>query len=650
MKIWVVTWVACASLLCASVVRGEPASGFQYIEQTGWFDPDSALTQLDAVRPARDGHALVEWLTLRGFALVDTNQAQSAGEIVTELRTLAQRGILRAGVSARFVQAVLSLQNDRFIEARAELDAVEPKSVETLLDQYRLDYLYGCALRFLGEHELALSAFERANDTARKMRSAPHAVHALLTSSQFFIRTGNLDRAAAQLQEARRWAEGAGDDASLVIISNHEGDIAGRRGDRTEERRASLESLARAHRVGSARLLGTSYANLADSYLKANDFVTSHQYSRLALALAPKFRQNGFEQTVRFNLGLAEIGLGRLKAGIGRVETEIDKSLQAGNIVDAEDMMREYSLALEGGRQWRKALEVHRRGDALRDQLINTSRQRALLELSARFDAERKARAMELLARENAVKSAQLRAQRLSQQLALTAAIGAAALSLVLIWAFLRVRKANKWLSYQSTHDALTGLANRNYFNEHISGRRGKQQFEGGVLIIDVDHFKRINDAYGHSAGDHVLREIGQRLARALRENDTLLRWGGEEFLAVLRPMSESQLAATARRMLDTVRETPLFWHGDTLHCTISIGYASFPLAGAATEISLNQAISLVDKALYAAKQRGRDRACLISVLHASSEEELTAISGAFDAATADRRVQLQEMVSSQAA
>jgi diguanylate cyclase (GGDEF)-like protein len=165
------------------------------------------------------------------------------------------------------------------------------------------------------------------------------------------------------------------------------------------------------------------------------------------------------------------------------------------------------------------------------------------------------------------------------------------------------------------------------------------------VLLADLDHFKRINDTYGHPAGDAVLAAMSQRLSAALREDDKLVRWGGEEFLAVLGPMTPSQADLTAERLLQAVRREPVMWNGQLIRCTISIGYASFPMAGSATDITLDAAISLVDKALYVAKRRGRDRACLIKVVSARNEKELTSISSEFESAAKDRRVQLVEIL-----
>ena len=98
------------------------------------------------------------------------------------------------------------------------------------------------------------------------------------------------------------------------------------------------------------------------------------------------------------------------------------------------------------------------------------------------------------------------------------------------------------------------------------------------------------------------------------------------------------------KRLLEVMRRDPVLWNGQAIECTISIGYACFPMVGSETPISLENAIGLVDKALYEAKRLGRDRACLISAVTAHDEGELTIISSEFDTAAADRRVQLVEM------
>jgi diguanylate cyclase (GGDEF)-like protein len=196
-----------------------------------------------------------------------------------------------------------------------------------------------------------------------------------------------------------------------------------------------------------------------------------------------------------------------------------------------------------------------------------------------------------------------------------------------------------------SVYCSLTGLSNRRYFNEQVLAVEGSRPVGGCVLLADLDHFKRINDTYGHPAGDAVLAAMSQRLSAALRVDDKLVRWGGEEFLAVLEPMTPSQADSTAERLLQAVRSEPVMWNGQLIRCTISIGYANFPMEGSATDITLDSAISLVDKALYVAKRRGRDRACLIKVVSARNEKELSNISSEFESAARDCRIQLVEIL-----
>jgi diguanylate cyclase (GGDEF)-like protein len=325
------------------------------------------------------------------------------------------------------------------------------------------------------------------------------------------------------------------------------------------------------------------------------------------------------------------------------VEHEIQRELDEGNVVDAEDTLGEYAAALEAAHDWH-AVEVLRRDAQLRERLMTNSRQQALLELSAKFDAERRAREIDLLTRDNAIKNAQLNAQRLRQVLVLAGALVAVVVAVILGWALRGVRKANQQLRHISEHDQLTGLPNRRYFQEHLLTQGDTSRFEGCVLIIDVDHFKRINDLFGHQAGDHVLACISRRLAAVMRTGDTLLRWGGEEFLAVLPPMADEALVAMAQRFLGVVSGELLDWQGEMIHCTISIGYASCPMTATTTSISLSRAISLADKALYQAKQRGRNRACRISVSRADSEAELTRISADVEAAITGEHVQLDEI------
>ncbi len=156
--------------------------------------------------------------------------------------------------------------------------------------------------------------------------------------------------------------------------------------------------------------------------------------------------------------------------------------------------------------------------------------------------------------------------------------------------------------------DPLTGVYNRRFglgrLHEEF-GRAVRAQAPVGVLMVDIDHFKSVNDTYGHLAGDRVLKAVA-RLARAsLRQGDVLLRYGGEEFLAVLPAASCADLRAVGERVRRTVEDSALSEGGRTIRVTISVGGASYPEQGVETEREL---IQLADQALYRAKTGGRNR------------------------------------------
>jgi len=214
-----------------------------------------------------------------------------------------------------------------------------------------------------------------------------------------------------------------------------------------------------------------------------------------------------------------------------------------------------------------------------------------------------------------------------------------------LFWGIVQIRKVNARLLHNMRHDSLTGLLNRRYFNEHILAKQADRAYVGCLLLIGVDAAENMNDAWGYAGGDGILSVVAKRLSSALPDSDALVHWAGEAFLVLTGPMSDAQLNLAVRRVLIAIHSQPIAWNGHSIGCTVSVGYASFPVAGTAVDIALDRAITLVDKALRQAKRQGGNRACLISRVSAKSERELSVINAQFEVAALDRRVQLVETV-----
>lgn len=164
-------------------------------------------------------------------------------------------------------------------------------------------------------------------------------------------------------------------------------------------------------------------------------------------------------------------------------------------------------------------------------------------------------------------------------------------------------------LKDQAMRDALTGVPNRRWILERGAqaiARGAAPASAFGVLMVDVDHFKSINDRLGHAAGDAVLREVATRLGARLRRTDRFGRYGGEEFLVVTEDRDPDSLRAAAEAIRQTLAQASLVADGIAIPITVSVGGALHP-AGSPTR-TFETTLRRADAALYRAKAAGRDR------------------------------------------
>jgi len=161
-----------------------------------------------------------------------------------------------------------------------------------------------------------------------------------------------------------------------------------------------------------------------------------------------------------------------------------------------------------------------------------------------------------------------------------------------------------------SIRDDLTGLFNRRYFLEQLSHHILNIARYGGsfyCILLDIDYFKLINDAYGHQFGDHVLRELGDQLLSFMRKTDLVARYGGDEFIILLTNIAHDTLVGFTERIRLKIENQVIEENGKATKITVSMGVAAFPLKGIS---SRDQVIQCADAALYKAKNDGRNQIC----------------------------------------
>ena len=196
--------------------------------------------------------------------------------------------------------------------------------------------------------------------------------------------------------------------------------------------------------------------------------------------------------------------------------------------------------------------------------------------------------------------------ERLLNTLMVNILVALAITALVLAIAYFTVRGYQQRLEEMATTDKLTGAANRHVFElifQHVANAAGRQGDPVSLLTIDIDHFKELNDTYGHEGGDVVLGKFAEIVRRNIREADTLCRWGGDEFLVLLGSCDYANAEKTAEAIREAVRAEPMRLGGDQVTITLSMGVAE-----RRDHEDLATLVKRADAALYESKRRGRDQ------------------------------------------
>ena len=174
-----------------------------------------------------------------------------------------------------------------------------------------------------------------------------------------------------------------------------------------------------------------------------------------------------------------------------------------------------------------------------------------------------------------------------------------------------RLSQDKQSMSRSLLKDALTGLCNRKGFDQAIQAelaRFKRQSIPFGLVFLDIDHFKQVNDTFGHQVGDRVLKAVSSRIARSLRELDIPCRYGGEEFALILPGLTATEAYAAAERVRTLIETIPAGELSGPKQVTVSLGVCSTHIVEDRQNITPEKLVKWADLALYEAKNRGRNR------------------------------------------
>jgi len=477
-----------------------------------------------------------------------------------------------------------------------------------------------------GNFPSALKRLQSAVTQARQSGDPLLVVITLNSLAYLYNQMREHGKAFDVLDDAYRVAAQLDSPARLATLKNTEYGVAIDSGQLQRGLKVMREALDLARRIDAAPMIGTALVNLSDCNLKLRNYNAALGYAQQALEQARKLSDEHLVATARLNIGQAYLAMGRLAEGKKSIEQGMAWYEKSGHKPDLQMMLTEYGDALERVGDYAGAVDAYHRERALSNELFEKRRQKAMLELQEKYEADKRQRQIALLRQENQVKSTEIANRRLQQRVWVLLAVVFGLVLLIIILLYRKVRQTNarleeknEELKQQSALDPLTGLFNRRHFQEYMRGHQDTERRGAGLnpqgddmvsalFLLDVDHFKHINDTYGHGAGDAVLREIATGLREILRETDMIVRWGGEEFLAFLPAVPRGGLDEVALRLLSGIPARTIDYQGTRLSVNVSIGFAPFPLVRGAA-LSWERAVNIVDMALYLAKGHGRNRA-----------------------------------------
>lgn len=568
-----------------------------------------ALERLGALLPPGDAYRQRRYEYMYCFLAFDndvkggyayagrgTEQAQKAGDLEAESNFRICRGLY---------QSKLTTERDALPDYEAAI------RIARRLENSRLiaDALTwrGSAQSLLGEQAKALFDFLEAQRLYETVGNTTAAQSNLISIATIYRRLGEYDKAGDYLRQSMQSAQRKGDKQEQMVVYMQQGFLATERGDPAGAVAPLQQALALARETGSRQSVGSALLALAES----NNARQRHAEALQQVQAATKEFQAVSDHS---NTGMLLLQSAEAHAGLGQHELAAHEFDLAEASVRQSRNMRYLAELYEERSRNQEALG--KPAAALADLKLKMETDAALARMaktqlttlmSWQFDTERRELENRKLAADKALKEQQLATLERVRGWQWLAILLAGVLLLLMLWLAWRQLRRSRHLHRLALTDALTGISNRRHIEymlgEAVDEARRSQQ-ELAVIMLDIDHFKRVNDSHGHPAGDQALEQLVRVCLGALRQHDRLGRMGGEEFLVVLPDTDLEGGLQVAERLRACVAAARPVVDGVELQLSISLGVAQLR----PTESGAASLVRRADAALYHAKDNGRNR------------------------------------------
>ena len=602
----------------------------QDIGLNGRISPQTVLDRLEWAEAIPDERSPLEeraryqmWL---GKFSALSSQIDKARDAQKRLESFAEQQdceVCQAG--ALIVRGYAAARSNNIPELELVVNQLAPSQDSPLIYIQYLElkaYAYNSQSMIPEVIEVALEAAELAENLNRPSDHI-RALNYLVLAN---IHRRDLERAMSLAIEAYNKAKKINDIEQVINTRSNQGWIYSLQGDYAKQAECLIEvlELTEKHTTDKIQAL-TVRVNLSHNYLEQEKYDQVIDYADQAIALADEINHKVGRAVAMHNKAAAvalsidkEAGIELLKEAIALAEEQKSKSY-------ALDMYRSLAQLYEEFDEYQNAVESYKKIIQLEAEIIKSEREDAVQAMQEQYETEKKNREIERLSLEKQAADAEILAKETRQKLWIALAVVFLLIAIVLVqWLRasrkrnMALRSDNAQLARQTDRDPLTGVYNRRFLqrtmqelDEKLKGldRPGRADDVMGIILLDVDFFKKVNDTYGHAVGDAVLVEMTRRFKKLLRDRDMVVRWGGEEFVLLL-PNINGALCNVADRVINTIGRETFNLEGQQLKITVSAGCVTWP---AFEEQSWEDALHLADMAAYLSKSGGRNRATCIT-------------------------------------
>ena len=610
-------------------------------------DNQAALKQLkefsEKLDATSDYQTRIDTLSDLARAYEDAGDTAQAKVVTAQLKQLAQANDdVETLALLRLPEAYELRDSGKFAQAIAKLDeiALVLKTTKRVEYAMRIEisyaFLYSSASKFDQALAHSLAALKLTDQLSRHRTLSK--MRRLDSLASLYYTMQNPEKALVVVSEALALTSQVNSPRIIANLRQTQAMALSELRRYPEALVAYERSLQASQEANLPRLEALTLSNIADLYLRTENFVKAESVARQALKKAQAINDETALYNAKANIGFALGGQYKMNQAMEYLAPALAHSREQGDKADIAATVGEIGRMYERAKMFKEALEYTREEQKLNNEVFRADRAKAVAALQEQFDADQRQKQIELLARENQIKDADLRNGRLQQIIML---LGSTVAVFVGIFVFMLYRKVkqtnaqlaevNQQLEFHSVRDPLTGLHNRRSFLELMKTRvenveNDRRESDGGnpdcLMILDIDHFKHINDTWGHAAGDAVLIEVAKRLRSAVRDSDQTMRWGGEEFLVFSPRTRPQQLAPMVERVLRSIGSTPVVVGNHSIPVTVSAGYIALPFSDIPEQqCNWEKAMQFADMALYLGKVNGRNRAYgLISLLQPSDQ------------------------------